>query len=156
MQNKYRDQLDEDIQRHSELICAYFDKLRTNLLDSTDQFVFDAYKAQVLAVISPSAAAAVAADSEAAGSSQTTASQRQQKGQRQALANQNVLLHMLTQKKTQTTPTQSSQSTSRAANVDPSALMPMYQCLLGSIECLMEHYLSQSSYKYKITFLLLH
>lgn len=47
LQSKFQDQLDEDIKKHSDLIKAYFEKLRSYLLQSQPQYLVDTYKAQI-------------------------------------------------------------------------------------------------------------
>lgn len=47
LQARFQDQLDEDIKKHSDTICGYFDCLRDNIIQDIEKNLLDTYRAQV-------------------------------------------------------------------------------------------------------------
>lgn len=115
LQSKFQDQLDEDIKKHSDLIKTYFEQLKQNFLSQNSQYIIETYKSQVASMILSTS-----------------------KNLPKTSANQTTIA---TQKQTQRA-TQKLNQTSLISNnsTDLSTSMAFYQCLLGSIEILIEHF----------------
>jgi hypothetical protein len=121
LQNKFEDQLDEDIKKHSDCIRSYFEKLKAYFLQQSPTNLVDTYKSQInLAII-------------AAESSRPAASKP---------ASQLLL------RTTQKAATQLTKTTQKAAPSSELVFNHLYQCLLGTYEALMEHFFMIGSYKY--------
>lgn len=122
LQSKFQDQLDEDIKKHSDLIRTYFDKLKQNFLSQNSQYIIETYKSQVASMV-------LSMSKQLPPKLLNTASQKP------------------TQKSTQKQ-NQSASANQTNNSSDVSTSMAFYQCLLGSIETLIEHFFISGSLKY--------
>lgn len=116
LQSKFQDQMDEDIKKHSELIKTYFEQLKQNFLTQNPQHILDTYKSQCTSMI-------LTASKNIQPKPTTTTQQPKQ-----------------TQKQTQLVSNTNNNST------DLSTSMAFYQCLLGSVEVLIEHFFSSGNF----------
>jgi hypothetical protein len=115
LQNKFQDQLDEDIKKHSDCIRAYFEQLKQNLGQGNPQYVLDIYTSQIKSKLLSN----VKSNNTALPPSTALNTQKQT----QSVFNTNV------------------------SSFDFTTFMPFYQCILGSMESLMEHFYSTGNYK---------
>lgn len=113
-ESKFSDQLDEDIEKHSDLIKHYFEQIKQNFLTQNPQHILDTYKSQCTSMI---LSALKNLPSKNCASSQSKSTQKQ---------------------------TQSANQSN--ASTDLSTSMSFYQCLLGSIEVLIEHLFSSGNF----------
>jgi hypothetical protein len=123
LQSKFNDQLDEDIKKHSDMIKVYFEKLKQNFLQNSETFLLNTYQSQVNMMMVKSKKSVVMLPPSTAGAASQNR-QTQQQTQKNNILNLN------------TTPA-----------FDMATFSPLYQCVLGSIESLLEHFFMTGQYK---------
>jgi hypothetical protein len=123
LQSKFGDQLDEDIKKHSEMIKTYFEQLKQNFVQANPTFLLESYQSQVklMMVNKKSNTAMLPPSTAGATQNRQTQKQTQQGG--------NIL------------------NVNSTPAFDMATFTPFYQCLLGSIESLMEHFFMNGQYK---------
>lgn len=124
--DKSSDALDEDIKKHSDAIATYMANLKQTVSGQSMQYMLDTYKAQVASTLLNTKKPMIA----------TQANTQPNPG------TQN-LLRSTTQKPTTQNPGQASSN----PMTDVNNLMPLYQCLLGSLEAMIEYFYSNSLYQ---------
>ena len=121
MQAKFGEQLDEDIKKHSEMIKIYFNQLKQNFVQANPQFLLETYQSQVKLKMLPSQKRSGEGNEPAAQLPSTSAHTQYSAG--------NTLV-----------------MTTKEA-FDLNLYSPFYQCLLGTIESLLEHFFMNGQYK---------
>jgi hypothetical protein len=128
-QSKFGDQLDEDIKKHSDTIRHYFEQLKQNFLQADPQFLLETYQSQVKLMMVNKKSRAAGGEMPPPGIAAGTQNRQ-------------------TQKQTQSVGGNILNIAAASAPFDLATFAPFYQCLLGSIESLLEHNFMNGQFKY--------